>query len=251
MKIKRNMRLWIQDNIKTHSKPGIVKRRRVTSRTSIALLSCLPRYGNVMIWDAPHFPRKMISESHGGFLPGNITVTSMATNLTLRRLAICDIASLVSRISTEGSGLSFARLLNLRYAAVKCKNTTYSPQWLIAAVVKFGISFATCKALDAETLDAISEAWQAVGRRQKEIKVLPPTKMRRVQNHWLSAISDKPYSIKLASLPRARKGKAKATLILQMHWPHYWRTSIWKATLVPKMRRWQRHERKLPLGLAL
>ena len=114
-----------------------------------------------MIWDAPHwsaasvhfthgFPRKMISESHGGFLPGNITVTSMATNLTLRRLAVCDVASLVSRISTEGSGLSFARLLNVRYAAVKYKNTTYSPQYLIAAMVEFGVSFATFNALDAE-----------------------------------------------------------------------------------------------------
>lgn len=120
-----------------------------------------------MIWDAPHwsaasvhfthgFPRKMISESHGGFLPGNITVTSMATNLTLRRLAVCDVASLVSRISTEGSGLSFARLLNVRYAAVKYKNTTYSPQYLIAAMVEFGVSFATFNALDAETLDALS-----------------------------------------------------------------------------------------------
>ena len=129
-----------------------------------------------MIWDAPHwsaasvqfthgFPRKMISESHGGFLPGNITVTSMATNLTLRRLAVCDVASLVSRISTEGSGLSFARLLNLRYAAVKYKNTTYSPQYLIAAMVEFGVSFATFKALDAETLDALSASltsgWKA------------------------------------------------------------------------------------------
>ena len=120
-----------------------------------------------MIWDAPHwsaasvhfthgFPRKMISESHGGFLPGNITMTSMATNLTLRRLAVCDVASLVSRISTEGSGLSFARLLNVRHAAVKYKNTTYSPQYLIAAMVEFGVSFATFNALDAETLDALS-----------------------------------------------------------------------------------------------
>ena len=249
MKIKRNMRLWIQDNIKTHSKPGIVKRRRVTSRTSIALLGMVTWWPGTLLIGRQQVsnsrkPRRLSTWKHYSDLHGNQLDP-------IRRLAICDIASLVSRISTEGSGLSFARLLNLRYAAVKCKKTTYSPQWLIAAVVKFGIGFATCKALDAETLDALSEAWQAVGRRQKEIKALPPTKMRRVQNHWLSAISEKPYSIKLASLPRARKGKAKATLILQMHWPHYWRTSIWKATLVPKMRRWQRHERKLPLGLAL
>ena len=130
-----------------------------------------------MVWDAPHwsaasvqlthgFPRKMISESHGGFLPGNITVTSMATNLTLRRLAVFDVASLVSRMSTSGSGLSFARLLNLRYAAVKYKSTTYSPQYLIAAMVEFGINFATFKALDAETLDALSgsltSGWKTV-----------------------------------------------------------------------------------------
>ena len=61
------------------------------------------------------FPRKLVQAPHGGFVPGNIIVSSKATNLSIRRMAICDVASLVSRVCIEGVGLSVGRLTNLRY----------------------------------------------------------------------------------------------------------------------------------------
>lgn len=78
-----------------------------------------------MILDAPEwspasvqfthgFPRRLIQAKHGGFVPGNIIVTAKASNLSLRRLAILDVASLVGLASIAGAGLSLGRLLNLR-----------------------------------------------------------------------------------------------------------------------------------------
>ena len=78
-----------------------------------------------MIWEAPSwspaslqythgFPRRLIQAEHGGFLPGNIIVTAKATNLAIRRMAVMDVASLLSRQSIAGAGLSLGRLLNLR-----------------------------------------------------------------------------------------------------------------------------------------
>ena len=85
---------------------------------------CL-RFENVMILNAPEwspasvqfthgFPRRLVQAAHGGFLPGNVIVTARASNMSLRRMAVCDIASLVSQISIANSGLSCGRLLNLR-----------------------------------------------------------------------------------------------------------------------------------------
>jgi len=60
------------------------------------------------------FPRRLIEAAHGGFLPGNVIVAAQASNMAIRRMAICDVASLTSRMSLENSGLSVGRLLNLR-----------------------------------------------------------------------------------------------------------------------------------------
>lgn len=60
------------------------------------------------------FPRRMIDAEHGGFLPGNIIVAAKATNMSLRRMAICDVASLVSHTSVAGTGLTVGQLSNLR-----------------------------------------------------------------------------------------------------------------------------------------
>ena len=122
-----------------------------------------------MIWNAPPwslaspqlthgFPRRLISQSHGGFLPGNITVTAKATNLTLRRLAVCDVACLVSRATTSGAGLSRARLLNLRYAAVRYYRGAFCPQYLASAMVEFGVNFATFQPLSSDALDTLSDS---------------------------------------------------------------------------------------------
>ena len=119
-----------------------------------------------MIWDAPAwslespefthgFPKRLIVQEHGGFLPGNITVSAKTSNLTLRRLAVCDVACLVSQATTAGSGLSRARLLNLRYAAISYQSGSFCPQYLASAMVEFGVNFATFEALSADTLDTL------------------------------------------------------------------------------------------------
>jgi len=120
-----------------------------------------------MVWDAPSwslaspqfihgFPRRLVAEAHGGFIPGNITVGAKASNLSLRRLAVCDVACLVSRGTISGTGLSKARLLNLRYAAIRYHRRTYIPQYLMAAMVEFGVNFSTFQPLDVEALEALS-----------------------------------------------------------------------------------------------
>ena len=119
-----------------------------------------------MIWDAPAwslaspefthgFPKRLIVQEHGGFLPGNITVSAKASNLTLRRLAVCDVACLVSQATTAGSGLSRARLLNLRYAAISYQSGSFCPQYLASAMVEFGVNFATFETLSTDTLDTL------------------------------------------------------------------------------------------------
>ena len=119
-----------------------------------------------MIWDAPAwslaspefthgFPKRLIVQEHGGFLPGNITVSAKASNLTLRRLAGCDVACLVSQATTAGSGLNRARLLNLRYAAISYQSGSFCPQYLASAMGEFGVNFATFEALSADTLDTL------------------------------------------------------------------------------------------------
>jgi hypothetical protein len=78
-----------------------------------------------MIWAAPGwsdasvqfthgFPRRLIQAEHGGFLPGNVIVTAKASNLAIRRMAVFDVASLISSLSIGGVGLNVGRLLNLR-----------------------------------------------------------------------------------------------------------------------------------------
>ena len=131
-----------------------------------------------MIWDAPAwslasaefthgFPKRLIVQEHGGFLPGNITVSAKASNLTLRRLAVCDVACLVSQATTAGSGLSRARLLNLRYAAISYQSGSFCPQYLASAMVEFGVNFATFEALSADTLDtlhaSLKRGWRQEG----------------------------------------------------------------------------------------
>ena len=132
-----------------------------------------------MIWQAPSwsaasvqhthgFPRRLVAESHGGFLPGNITITSKASNLSLRRLAICDVAAIVSRQCISGAGLSMARLLNLRYAALRYHSGQYCPQYLLAGMVEYGVNFATFQPLDAEALDLLHDSLRRMWRTEEE-----------------------------------------------------------------------------------
>lgn len=139
---------------------------------SIITLSLPPpssRFGNVMILGSPPwsptslefthgFPRKLVDDDHGGFLPGNVILTAQATNRCLRRLAVCDVACLVSRLSVEGVGLSYSSLLNLRYAAMSYRGGSYIPNYLTRGMLDTGVSFATFDALDVDTLCALRES---------------------------------------------------------------------------------------------
>ena len=91
----------------------------------------LPSWSAASVQYTHGFPRRLVAESHRGFLPGNITVTSKASNQSLRRLAICDMAAIVSRQCIGGAGLSRARLLNLRYAALRYHSGQYCPPYLL------------------------------------------------------------------------------------------------------------------------
>lgn len=107
----------------------------------------------------------------GAFYPGNITVTSRASNQMLRRLATCDVACLVSQSMTNGVGLSRAQLLNLRYAAMSYRRGSYTPKYLVQGMVEYGINFATFEALSSNTLDALHaslrQGWRQGGEDQE------------------------------------------------------------------------------------
>ena len=139
----------------------------------------LLRYDNVMRWQAlswsaasaqyTHgFPRRLVAESHGGFLSGNIMVTSKASNLSLRRLAICNVPAIVSKQSISRASPSRARLLNLRYAALRYHSGQYCPQYLLAGMVEYGVNFATFEPLDAEALDLLHDGLKRMWRTEED-----------------------------------------------------------------------------------
>ena len=125
-----------------------------------------------MIWQAPswspasvqythHCPRWLVGEGQEGFLPGNVTVTSKASNLSLRWLSLCDVAAIVSRQSISSAGLRSARLLDLRYAALRYNSGQCCPQYLLSGVVEYGVNFGTFQPLDAQALDSLKRMWRA------------------------------------------------------------------------------------------
>lgn len=125
------------------------------------------RFGNVMIWDSPlwspaspevthGFPRRLIDQQHAGILPGNVIIAAKASNCTLRRMAVEDVACLISRTAINGAGLTLARLLNLRFAALKYRNSTYRPNYLLSAMKELGVTFDTFDAIELDVLSALS-----------------------------------------------------------------------------------------------
>ena len=95
-------------------------------------------------------------------------MTSKASNLSLRRLATCDVAAIVSRQCISGAGLSMDRLLNLRYAAIRYYSGQYCPQYLLAGMVEYGVNFATFQPLDAEALDLLHDSLRRMWRTEEE-----------------------------------------------------------------------------------
>lgn len=119
------------------------------------------RFGNVMILSSPSwsetspqfthgFPRRLISATHGGFLPGNIICTAKATNQAIRRLATEDIACLVSRQMISGAGFTAANLVNCRYAALRYRTSTYIPEYLVTGMLRTGVNFCTFEKIEGK-----------------------------------------------------------------------------------------------------
>ena len=90
----------------------------------------------------------------------NITITSKTSNLSLYRLAICDVAAIVSRQSVSGTGMTMARLLNLPYAALRYNSGQYCRQYLLAGMVEYGVNFGTSQALDL-VHGSLERMWRA------------------------------------------------------------------------------------------
>ena len=111
---------------------------------------------------------RLVAESCGGFLPGNITGAPNASNQSLRRLAICDMAAIVSRQCISGADLSRARLLNLRYAALRYHSGQYCPPYLLAGMVEYGVHFATFQPLIVEALDLLHDSLKRMWRAEED-----------------------------------------------------------------------------------
>ena len=97
-----------------------------------------PRWSPASVQFVHGYPRRLVEADHGGFLPGNIIVASSASNRCLRRMAVCDVACLVSASSIQGVGLTYAKLLSLRYAAIKYRARARLPNYLLAGMVEVG-----------------------------------------------------------------------------------------------------------------
>lgn len=97
----------------------------------------LDLFGNVMILNAPHwsdvsaqfthgFPRRLITDTHRGILPGNITVAARISNQGIRSVSPGDVAAFMSKEMIRGLGLTvtelmLAQMTAIRYAGKKDK----------------------------------------------------------------------------------------------------------------------------------
>ena len=61
-----------------------------------------------------------------------------------------------------------ARLLNLRYAAIRYYSGQYCPQYLLAGMVEYGVNFATFQPLDAEALDLLHDSLRGMWRTEEQ-----------------------------------------------------------------------------------
>ena len=123
------------------------------------------------------YPRRLVDASHGGFLPGNIIVAASASNLCLRRMAICDVARLASSRSVQGVGLTYAKLVNLRYAAIKYQGRSQLPNYLVRGMLEVGVSFSTFEAISVDSLsvlaDSLRPSWEAAHSDSEGDEMLP------------------------------------------------------------------------------
>jgi len=128
----------------------------------------LDRFGNVMVlfahpWSdisvqlTHGFPRRLVSQSHGGMLPGNVTAAARVSNQAIRSLAPGDVAAFISRDMIQGLGLTAAELVLARSSALRYAGKQDKPARLVGLMFRYGIDFLQLTALTIEQMQSLSE----------------------------------------------------------------------------------------------
>ncbi len=129
-------------------------------------------FGNLMLLGAPvwsdlspqfthGYPRRLIAETHGGILPGNLTVAARISNQAIRSLSTGDVAAFSSRGMVQGLGLTKAELMLARTSAIKYAGKREKPARLIDLMVRFGIDFLSLAPLTVDQTKTLRESSSA------------------------------------------------------------------------------------------
>ena len=100
------------------------------------------------------FPRCLVSQSHGGMLPGNLTAAARVSNQALRSLAPGNVAAFISRDMVQGLGLTTAELILARSSALKYAG---KPARLVGLMFRYGIDFLHLTALTVEQMQTLTD----------------------------------------------------------------------------------------------
>ena len=99
------------------------------------------------------WPRARTHHKHQGFLLGNITCMSRASNTRIRSLAKGDVASFVSTEEISAAGLTLSNLLYCRKASIQCEWQKYVlPTHLVNQTIQYMINFQTMAPLQTEEM---------------------------------------------------------------------------------------------------
>ena len=103
------------------------------------------------------FPKRLVSQSHGGMLPGNLTAAARVSNQALRSLAPGDVAAFISRDMVQGLGLTTAELILARSSALKYAGKRDKPARLVGLMFRYGIDFLHLTALTVEQMQTLTD----------------------------------------------------------------------------------------------
>ena len=115
----------------------------------------LDRFGNVMALFAPSwsdlsvhfvhgFPRRLVTEAHGGMVPGNLVVAARISNQAIRSLATGDVACFLSKEMVRGLGLTTSKLMLARSGALKYAGKRDKPARLVGVMFRYGSGLPDC-----------------------------------------------------------------------------------------------------------
>lgn len=126
------------------------------------------QFGNVMALFAPSwsdisvqythgYPRRLVSDSHGGMVEGNLIVAARITNQAIRSLAVGDIAGFLSKEMICGLGLTTSELMLARSTALRYAGKSEKPARLVELMFRFGIDFLYFTPLSSDQLQSLQE----------------------------------------------------------------------------------------------